>query len=299
MAHLVGRQLKSVAATDFARTTTYEKSLLDSNGCYSGTVLDVSRGKFQWGISNSPEDTYWQNFEWIQARLVLLDGEVRDKIPRNPPSGFGAQKKKSAQTAAQNGPFNRPPPQFFVGTQPSKSSLDDWSYDEPAVTEKTTHDTPEKKKRRTNRDNWASGKRVFKPHQEIKEKACTGKSCKYDCSTMTLAHKSMIRAQLKVVFEQPGAIGGLKGQREFLASLMRAGSVDEKTMAKKGWLPKAHMKVDGMRCMYCKELPPEQRGDDHTWGQRHCPNFAAGVALFAQRKALYYAQRTNIHASCV
>jgi hypothetical protein len=113
MAHLVGRQLKSVAATDFARTTTYEKSLLDSNGCYSGTVLDVSRGKFQWGINNSPEDTYWQTFEWTQARLVLLDGEVRDKIPRKPPSGFGAQKKKSAQTAAQNGPFNRPPPTVF------------------------------------------------------------------------------------------------------------------------------------------------------------------------------------------
>jgi hypothetical protein len=49
----------------------------------------------------------------------------------------------------------------------------DWSYDGPAVTEKMTHDTPEKKKRRTNRDNWASSKRVFKPHQEIKEKART------------------------------------------------------------------------------------------------------------------------------
>jgi hypothetical protein len=76
---------------------------------------------------------------------------------------------------------------------------------------------------------------------------------------------------------------------------MRASSVDEKTITKKGWLPKAHRKADGMRCMYCKELPPEQRGDDHTLGQRFCPNFAAGVALFAQRKALYYEQRTNIH----
>ena len=74
--------------------------------------MDVSRGKFQWGINNSPEDTYWQTFEWIQARLVLLDGEVRDKIPRKPPSGFGAQKKKSAATAAQNGPFNCPPHSF-------------------------------------------------------------------------------------------------------------------------------------------------------------------------------------------
>jgi hypothetical protein len=295
MAHLIGRQIKSPADKDFEKTTDDERKLLDENGCYTGTILEFTRARFKWRINNCQECTYWQPFEWIVERLVLQDGECRKDVPRKPPAGFVPPAKKSAASAAQKGPFIAPPPQFFGGTAPSKETLDSFTYNELPATEKTTHGTPTKKKQRTGRDDWSSGARVFKPKGAIKEKACGGKrDCRYDCSNMTMAHKTMIREQLKVVFEQKGAIGGVKGIRSFVEKLTRPAPIDEVALAKKGWLPKAIGKVAGMRCLYCKELPQRTWGEDHIWGER-CANHAVGVACFSQRKATYLAEKRIVH----
>ena len=123
-------------------------------GSFSGVLAIAQRTHTGRTLSGSKHD--WCS--WT-ARFAI-------KYLATPHRALGRRRRSRRKQPLKTVPSIAPPPQFFVGTQPSKSSLDDWSYDEPAVTEKTTHDTPEKKKRRTNRDNWASGKRVFKPHQK-------------------------------------------------------------------------------------------------------------------------------------